>query len=419
MPSIAQCKKLIAEQEKTNYRLTISHYRDMENGIKISKNRVIKIKRNAVQYQVKGHNVVFLDKNDVVVDVLDKETFKQLNELVKNPTRKLATKTRAKNPTQKAKSLVQLRASITRKLKDAARPKALESFSNDEQRFILAYPSYFEIEDGYVYLKRRRRNCEQKVKNAYYAQDILRAIEQGKVIVTWQKGKPIRTYYKERGQYYSELLKTGKDTHIPSKSVMADLAQALQKEQNFTIENDTSYIYAISNPTRQNYDETAIFETHVDETLDSHSAMFQGGISGKTTKSVGSDYTNSRVSRGGKLAYLKIKLPDGRFIEFTPSSSDAYISFDLRKNIQIDGKGAKLKGLNFPPKGELWLVGKLVRLEYITRKAHIERGELVRYYHELGEVGGLKDCPNLFVDHDGMPVLVGGNYDVWKSGIVN
>jgi len=171
------------------------------------------------------------------------------------------------------------------------------------------------------------------------------------------------------------------------------------------------------NPTRQNYDESAIYETHIDETLDNHSAMFQGAITGKTTKTVGSDYTNAQSARLGMLAQIIVKTPNGDEIELKPKGKDAFLSMDIRKNLQLAGKDVRLKGVNLPAKDELFLLGEIKQIDYITQKTHIEKGQRVRYYHELGEVTG--ELPTLWIDSDGMPVIVGGNYDVWKSGIVN
>jgi hypothetical protein len=90
---------------------------------------------------------------------------------------------------------------------------------------------------------------------------------------------------------------------------------------------------------------------------------------------------------------------------------------DARKNLYIDGKDARINGVQLPRKGELFLVGQLQQINYITDKAHIENGRTVEYFHELGEVDNVK--PNVFIDSDGFPLIVGGNYDIGAHGIEN
>lgn len=77
----------------------------------------------------------------------------------------------------------------------------------------------------------KRRNSNPHL----YADDIVKAIDAGKHIVTWRDGKPQRSYYKEGGDYYSELFRTGNIERIVSKTALYDIAEAVQRA-NFTIE---------------------------------------------------------------------------------------------------------------------------------------------------------------------------------------
>ena len=114
----------------------------------------------------------------------------------------------------------------------------------------------------------------------------------------------------------------------------------------------------------------AIFETHIDETLDNHSAMFQGGITGKTIKAVGSDFTNKHTARLGQLALIIIETPNKDIIELKPSGKDAWLSIDLRKNLQLSGKDVKFHNAKLDG-DEMRLLGKIKQIDYITKKLGI------------------------------------------------
>ncbi len=96
------------------------------------------------------------------------------------------------------------------------------------------------------------------------------------------------------------------------------------------------------------------------------------------------------------------------------------LSADRRDNLHVSGKDAKItlpNGIKRPAKGQLKYLGELVQIDYVTAKKHIENGETVRFFHKLGEV--TKEVPNLFIDHEGFPIVQGGGYEIWDVGIVN
>lgn len=340
MKSLAQCRKLIEQERNKDLKPTISHYRDIENGmLQTVKNgnytdNFTTVKTvNGVRYEISCSYYPSRKRFSAVIYRLPEYKYigmsnsyeETANMLTRNSQRKNPTRKTAVNPSSSAKSLVHLRNKVRLRTGNGARPVALESFTDNEQEKILNNAKYFEVSGGYVYLKKK-------------------------------------------------------------------------------------------NPTRQNYDEHAIFETHIDETLDNNAALFHGRITGKQIKTVGSDYTNSRVTRLGKLHSFIVVTDDNQEVEIKPSR-DAWLSMDIRRNLQFDGRGVQFPKNLHAKHGQLILIGKLKQIDYLAAKAHIEAGKMCRFYHELGEATG--EVPTLWIDKDGMPIIIGGNYDVWKSGIVN
>lgn len=151
--------------------------------------------------------------------------------------------------------------------------------------------------------------------------------------------------------------------------------------------------------------------------LDKLSGIFQGHINGKQIKTVGSDWTPPLTARLGKLAYMKLKNGKETYEINFDANGDAWLSADARKNIYLEGKDARIANAAKPKRGSLIWLGEVQQINYRTNKSHIENGQLVEYYHELGEVDGVK--PNAFLDHDGFILLNGGNYDIDVHGIEN
>lgn len=157
-------------------------------------------------------------------------------------------------------------------------------------------------------------------------------------------------------------------------------------------------------------------EAFNDQKIDELSATFQGRISGDELETLGSDYTPQTTARLGRLVLMKVKLADGGIADIT-FDGDAWLSADARKNLYISGKKSRITNVKKPRKGSLTHIGELEQINYVTTKEHIEDGNLVEYYHPLGEVDGVK--PHVFIDKDGFPIIVGGNYDIGINGIEN
>lgn len=169
---------------------------------------------------------------------------------------------------------------------------------------------------------------------------------------------------------------------------------------------------AARNPRAKNasYSEVDFFD---DKAIDQLSAEFQGSISGETFEAVAADSTPKSLARLGHLRKIVV----GDFEINFDDTEDAWLAADRRKNLYFVGKDARLSSGQKPRKGQLKHLGKVSQVNYVTEKAHIENGSTTEYFHEFGEVDGAQ--PDLFVDHDNMLTLVGGNYDIWTCGIVN
>lgn len=151
--------------------------------------------------------------------------------------------------------------------------------------------------------------------------------------------------------------------------------------------------------------------------IDKLSNTFQGYVSGKEIRTVGSDFTPPLTARLGKLVYIKLKNGKDVYEAKFDKNGDAYLSADARKNLYLEGRDARIQNLKLPQPNQLQYIGEVQQLDYITAKNHIENNQLTHYYHELGEVDGIK--PNAFVDSDGFILLTGGNYDILSEGIAN
>lgn len=173
------------------------------------------------------------------------------------------------------------------------------------------------------------------------------------------------------------------------------------------------YIHQRTKKNSANPKESEVFNA---DKLDKLSGIFQGHINGKQIETTGSDYTPPLTARLGRLALIVIK--NGKDVyEIKFNGKDAWLSADARKNIYAEGKDARIKNAQTPRKGALTWLGEVQQVNYRTNKSHIENGQLVEYYHELGEVDGIK--PNAFLDHDGFILFNGGNYDIDVHGIEN
>lgn len=138
------------------------------------------------------------------------------------------------------------------------------------------------------------------------------------------------------------------------------------------------------------------------------SRTFQGDADGSIDRLFAADGAPANLARAGKLVFLKVKGKTFRI-------PGAVVAIAPNERLWITGK---------PPlfatkarKGEGLDVGEVTHICYETAKAHIGDGKTFEYVHEFGEDGGRR--PHLIIDHEGMPILRGGDYKIRAEGIVN
>ncbi len=164
----------------------------------------------------------------------------------------------------------------------------------------------------------------------------------------------------------------------------------------------------------------ADFKRYTKVKLQDLARKFQGEANGIKHRLLESDYTPQDKYRLGYLVQMKIRgKRNGKNVVIPITfDGDSMLSADRRDNLHVSGKDARIQnGITLPKQGQLKYVGELVQIDYVTAKKHIENGETVRFFHKLGEV--TKEVPNLFVDHEGFPIVQGGGYEIWDVGIVN
>lgn len=204
------------------------------------------------------------------------------------------------------------------------------------------------------------------------------------------------------------LAKWAKEKDVNAQTHIIEINAELNRRHNERRKSDLHY-----QPKRNAT--ASDFRQHQSKKLTDLARMFQGTANGEKRRVLESDYTPKDKYRLGYLVQLKIR-DAGTTIPIN-FDGEAYLAADLRNNLLIVGKDARIEGVKLPPKGQLKYLGELVRIDYVTAKKHIEGGKTVRFYHKLGEV--TKEMPNLFIDDEGFPVIVAGGYDVWSVGVVN
>lgn len=143
---------------------------------------------------------------------------------------------------------------------------------------------------------------------------------------------------------------------------------------------------------------------------------FQGHYSGDQRRLLESDHAPNGKYRLGHLKLLRIKRKGRKNPIDITFDGDSMLSADVKNNLWVTGRSSRITNIKLVPNGMVYL-GELQQVDYITAKSHIENGNLVHFYHKAGEVTG--ELPKVFADHDGFPIIIGGNYDVWDVGIVN
>lgn len=135
---------------------------------------------------------------------------------------------------------------------------------------------------------------------------------------------------------------------------------------------------------------------------------FQGKTDGAIEEFYAASSAPANLARAGKLVFLKagkvFRLP-GAMVAIAPN-----------EKLWIVGKHAPMFETKAKP-GERLDVGELTEICYETAKRHIGNGKTFEYHHVFGEDGG--KCPHLHIDHEGMPLIVGGDYKIRAEGIVN
>jgi hypothetical protein len=254
---------------------------------------------------------------------------------------------------------------------------------------------------GYIKEKTRRNSSVENPQKVSYAGQNSFALH--KIVIGKSK---YSAYYDENGN-----LKDAERIDSRGRSYSVSSEPTLQKLRRLgkVYKDDKGEVRERSNP---NINSSEIFNA---DKIDKLSATFQGHINGKQIETVGSDYTPPLTARLGKLALIVLK--NGKDVYEIKFNGNAWLSADARKNLYAEGKEARIKNAKLPRKGTLTYLGEVQQVNYRTNKSHIENGELVEYYHELGEVDKIR--PNAFLDHDGFIIFNGGNYDIDIHGIEN
>lgn len=274
-----------------------------------------------------------------------------------------------------------------------------EQLTANEMEIVEDHPAYFEVEDGYVFLsKPMRRNSENGIRSYIRGRGILR---KKKKIAKEIGGKVYKVFATDKQSgvtrgagNYPALSST--DAIKQAKRYFGDTARLLK-----------NWIAKVQNSKSNSH--------YNEDKIDNFSAMFQGKINGKEIETVGSDLTPPITARLGKLALMKIK--NGGEIYEIKFKGDAFLAADARSNLFILGRNGRITNIQLPNKGSLIEAGQLKQINYVTDKAHIENGKMVEYYHEFGEVDGV--LPNVHIDHNGFPIISGGNYVIGVHGIEN
>ena len=273
--------------------------------------------------------------------------------------------------------------------------------STKEKNLIKNHNSFFRVTDGgkSVYLSAKGVNALMKQNGA------TKTAVNGKSVVKRVNPKSTKTPINARFLRYMQKMADTPDNHFSRN--FDDVKQVDAKK--FLTE------YAKRKTTRKPNHTNADFNSFVQKTTRANSRMFQGKTSGEKLQLIAPNGTPKNLSRLGQLKLMIVKMPNGEKANIT-FDNDAFLVMDIRKNLHCVGKGAKINGVKVVGNG-LAELGRLVQIDYVTDKKHINGNQLTHFYHKLGEVTG--ETPRLFIDKEKFPIIHGGNYDVWNVGIVN
>jgi hypothetical protein len=419
MPSIAQCKKLIAQQEREYHKPTISHYRDMENGIK----KGDKIKLNSKHPFGRGNNK---DKIYTVTGFsfhtvgklkgkkrieLDNYTFAMPSQIKKNPTtRKTANPTASAYKTRiaKIKSGTTLKSELQRIATELA---TLEREAKGKHANKDYYkPRIAQLKSALAQgLKAVKNPTTGAVKNPRGSQWRLVYQDFDNKVYLWEiekgnKNKPVAVY-----KVTQSAIKPPTSIDGAFLRHSSALESAYKNKRNGTTKRRANF----TNADYKNYQKIAINDL---------AAMFQGAVNNQSLRVLEPDTAPPNKFRLGFLAQAKVKR-NGLTIPID-FDGESLLSADTRRNLWIVGKDSRIDaaslkqlGIKKPVGNGLEYIGDLFQIDYVTAKKHIENGETVRFFHKLGEADKIR--PRLYIDKDGFPIIHGGNYDIWNVGIVN
>lgn len=136
---------------------------------------------------------------------------------------------------------------------------------------------------------------------------------------------------------------------------------------------------------------------------------FQGKTDGAIEEFHAASSAPANLARAGKLVFLKVGAKTFRL-------PGAMVAIAPNEKLWIVSKRAPVFSTKAKP-GEGLDVGEITQICYETAKSHIGEGKRFEYVHEFGEDGGKR--PHLIIDHEGMPILHGGDYKIRAEGIVN
>lgn len=141
------------------------------------------------------------------------------------------------------------------------------------------------------------------------------------------------------------------------------------------------------------------------------SKTFQGKASGAVAEYKAANSAPSDLARIGKLVFIKLS-GSGKQTRVP----GAMVAVDSKGKLWLTANRAPMFSQKAKP-GQMLDFGEVDKLCYLTAKKHIENGALTEYVHAFGEDGGKR--PRLLIDHEGMPVLRGGDYKIASAGIIN
>jgi hypothetical protein len=136
------------------------------------------------------------------------------------------------------------------------------------------------------------------------------------------------------------------------------------------------------------------------------SEKFQGRVSNAVQTMKAASSAPSNLARIGKLVLLKVKGMRGNL-----RIPGAMVAASASEKLWIAGNRTPLLNKKAKP-GEVLDYGEIEKIVYLTAKSHIGAGETFEYDHDFES-----PRPHLYVDHEGMPLIHGGEYKIKAAGI--